>query len=136
MDRSAVQAVVVAHLPRLSQQLGLSSWEITIGYETRGGDGDGSLQRGECTRLLDYHSAAITLNPEAFADEEGVLATLRHELFHCVLSPFDLYLGAVERSCSETPAGLLTRIWEYSVERTVAALERMYQGLISPGDII
>jgi hypothetical protein len=130
MDRSAVAAIVAAHLPRLSAQLGLHHWEISVGYCAEPADKDGSLKRGECTRLVDYHSAHVNLNPEAFADEAAVLVTLRHELFHIVLAPFDLYSSAVERiELPEVAVGLLERVRDHAAETAVAGLERMWVGL-------
>jgi len=130
LDRSAVERVVLEHLPRLSVQLGLHQWEISAGYAAEPADDDGSLKRGECTRLIDYHSAHISLNPEAFADEAAVLVTLRHELFHIVLAPFDLYTSAVERiELPEVAEELLERVRDHAIERAVAGLERMWVGL-------
>ena len=133
MDQSAVERVVLAHLPRLSQQLGLSQWEISLGYSAQPSDDDGSLLRGDCTRLIDYQSAHISLNPTAFADEAAVLTTLRHELFHVVLAPLDLYTSAVEGiELPELAEELLARVRDHAIERAVAGLERMWEGLAAP----
>ncbi len=130
MDRSRVEAVVAKHLPGLQAELGLDRWTIQISYEATGADGDGYLRLGECTRLVDYESACFTLNPEGFSDEAAVLKTLRHELFHVVLAPFDLYLAAVERLGLTSPtAEVVGRVWDHAAERGVAALERMWRGL-------
>jgi hypothetical protein len=130
LDRSAVERVVLEHLPCLSVQLGLHQWEISAGCAAEPADDDGSLKRGECTRLIDYHSAHISLNPDAFADDAAVLVTLRHELFHIVLAPFDLYTSAVERiELPEVAEELLERVREHAIERAVAGLERMWVGL-------
>ena len=130
MDRSAVESLVVRHLSRLSARCGLHQWEITCGYAGEPAADDGTLNRGECTRLIDYHSAHITLNPDAFTDESGVLATLRHELFHIVLAPFDLYTSAVEGLELPTAAAeLLERVRDHALERAVAGVERMWAGL-------
>lgn len=56
MDHADVQRIVAEHLPRLSQRLGLSGWEITLEFSDKASDGDGTLHRGECTRLVDYQS--------------------------------------------------------------------------------
>lgn len=130
MDKSAVAQVVAEHLPRLSAQLGLHQWEITIGYASEAADDEGSLKRGECSRLVDYQSAHISLNPDAFADADGVLATLRHELFHIVLAPFDLYTSAVEvLELPDVAAELLERVRDHALERAVAGMERMWEGI-------
>jgi hypothetical protein len=130
VDRSAVERVLVEHLPALSQALGLSQWHISLGYDAALSTGDNCITRGECSRLLDYQSAHITLNPDVFADAEAVLATLRHELFHVVLAPFDLYTSAVDRlDLSDDATELLERIRDHATEQCVAALERLYEGL-------
>lgn len=130
MDRSAVAQVVAEHLPRLSQQIGLHQWDISVGYSAEQPDDSGSLKRGECTRLIDYHSAHISLNPDAFSDADGVLVTLRHELFHIVLAPFDLYTTAVEGiELPDVAAELLERLRDHAIERAVAGVERMWAGL-------
>ena len=132
MDRSVVESIVNDHITRLTSQFGLHQWEISAGYHPEPADDEGSLKRGECTRLIDYHIAHISLNPDAFADEAAVLATLRHELFHVVLSPFDLYTSAVERiELPEIAEELLERVRDHSIERCVAGMERMWVGLAS-----
>src|SRR5260370_42055938 len=97
MDRSEVKAIVDAEIGLLMRRLGISHWKVTVSYDPERCDGDGVLKRGECTRLVDYNSAHIRLNPESFDDGVCVLRTLRHELYHIVLSPFDLYSSAVDR---------------------------------------
>jgi hypothetical protein len=130
VDRSTVERVLIEHLPVLSHCLGLSQWQISLGYDSTLGNGEDGVTRGECSRLLDYQSAHITLNPDVFADNGTVLATLRHELFHIVLAPFDLYTSAVERiDLSDDVTELLDRIRDHAIEQTVIALERMYRGL-------
>jgi hypothetical protein len=130
LDRSSVQSIVERELPGLRARLGLEAWEIGWTVTPSSTDGDGHLLRGECTRLVDYHSASIVLNNEAFSDEEQVLRTLRHELFHVVLAPWDLYTSAVERvSLGADGAAVLDRVREHAVEHAVIALERMWSGL-------
>jgi hypothetical protein len=135
LDRTAVERVVLEHLPRLSAQLGLNHWEISVGYAAAPADDDGSLLRGDCTRLVDYQSAHVSLNPDAFADDTAVLVTLRHELFHIVLAPFDLYTSAVERiELPEPAAELLERVRDHAIERAVAGLENLWVGLTAKGE--
>ena len=131
MDRSRVESIVVRRLPELSRTLGLSQWDISLGYNSESSRDDGTLKKGECNRLIDYQSAHITLNPEAFGDEDAVLRTLRHELFHIVLAPFDLYTSAVaEIELPEVATDLLERVQGHAIERAVAGLERMWEGLL------
>jgi hypothetical protein len=130
MDRSAVERIVIEHLPAISRQLGLGHWAISVGFDQTLGMCDEGVTRGECSRLIDYQSAHLVFNPGAFEDAEAVLTTLRHELFHIVLAPFDLYTSAVERlELPDVAEELLARISDHATERCVAALERMHEGL-------
>jgi hypothetical protein len=130
MDRSEVIAIVERELEPLTHRFGLEHWEIKLSYSPEPIDSDGFLKRGECTRLVDYDSAYISLNPEGLEDEESVLKTLRHELFHIILSPFDLYLAAVERTDIVASSGeILHRVWDHASERSVINLERMWKGM-------
>jgi hypothetical protein len=131
MDRSAVEATVAREIGPLCARLGIEGWKIAVSYDPESVDGDGHLKHGECTRLVDYNSAHISLNPESFEDEDAVLRTLRHELFHVVLSPFDLYSSAVDRAI-DTPASvreILDRVWNHACERAVINLERMFSAM-------
>jgi hypothetical protein len=128
MDRSEVKAMVEGELEPLMQRLGIRHWKVRVSYDPESVDGEGHLKHGECTRLVDYNSAHISLNPESFDDEESVMRTLRHELFHIVLSPFDLYSSSVDRAI-EVPNAvreILDRVWNHACERAVINLERMF----------
>src|SRR4051812_30600557 len=97
MERSEVKAIVAVEIEPMMRRLGIAHWKVSLDYESIRPDSDGVLKRGECTRLVDYNSAYISLNPDSFADREAVVATLRHELFHIVLSPYDLYSSTIDR---------------------------------------
>jgi hypothetical protein len=132
VDRSAVQRVASENLGNLKRRLGLQGWEIGLGYSAEASH-DGSLDRGECTRLIDYQSAHISLNTEAFEWPDQVVATLRHEMFHVVLAPFDLYTSAVENlDLDPDTAEVLERVKQHALERCVAGLERMWEGMREP----
>jgi hypothetical protein len=130
MDRSECQAVVEGAMPPLMRRLGIPHWRVVVSYDPSAMDADGHLKHGECTRLVDYDSAHVKLNPESFDDREQLLRTLRHELFHIVLSPFDLYSTAIDRIEALDPIrDVLDRVWDHACERAVINLERMYAGL-------
>jgi hypothetical protein len=137
MDRSDVKAFADRELEPLKRRLGLSQWEIKLSCSCEAADGDGFVKRGECTRLIDYQSAHISLNPEAFEDEESLLKTLRHELFHIVLAPFDLYASLVAAAVEDNTAvrDMLDRVKDHSCELSVINLERMFQNLTTPADV-
>lgn len=130
MDRSEVKAIVDRELTPLCRRLGIDHWTIKYRVEARPADGDaGTLAKGECTRLVDYDDAFVTLNAEAFDDEAQVMKTLRHELFHIVLAPFDIFWQAVEQAVDAERWKILDCIWKHAVEQAVICLERMHYGL-------
>jgi hypothetical protein len=135
MDRSEVKAIVEREIEPLLRKVGIAHWKIRFSYQNESVDADGCLKHGECTRLVDYNVAHISLNPESFDDEDAVLRTLRHELFHVVLSPFDLYSSSVDQATSGTDLdvarGMLERVWNHACEKAVINLERMFFGLTS-----
>jgi hypothetical protein len=124
MDRSAVGAIVERELKPLQEKLGLCHWDIEVECGPIQGGGN-----GQCSRSADYDRATIELDPEQLDDEAHVLKVLRHELFHIVHSPFDLYSCAVDNAgLGKTMDDVLDRIWRHACEKTVINLERMYNG--------
>jgi hypothetical protein len=114
------------------ERLGIAHWKVKVGYDAIAPASDGSIQKGDCTRLVDYNAAFISLNPDAFDDRDEVMATLRHELFHIVLSPYDLFSSAIDRlELPGATANVLARVWDHSCEKAVVNLVRMFVGLTS-----
>jgi hypothetical protein len=131
MDSSAVRAVVEKELEPLMNRLGLGHWRVVVGYEPHTSEDTDCIPAGRCTPLVDYNSARIVLNPEAFEADEDLLKTLRHELFHLVVSPYHVYLHAVSASLPDKSplAPVLDEVWIHAMEMAVINLERMYFGL-------
>jgi hypothetical protein len=130
MDRSAVKKVVDGAIEPLIEKLGVPHWRIEVHYSLREST-DAFQVHAACTRDVNYNRAVIEFDPDQFDDEAHVLKALRHELFHVVLSPFDLFGQGVEQVVGEaSPAGkVLARTWKYAVEQGVINLERMFNGL-------
>jgi hypothetical protein len=126
MDRSAVEAIVRRSLDPMMTRLGIGHWTISMSFDLAE---QGTA--GECSRLPNYDSAAIRLNPAELHDEDGVLKTLLHELFHVVLSPFDLYSIGAEQAIGDDRAAraVLDQVWHHACERAVINLERLYVNL-------
>lgn len=135
MDRSAVKAIVEKNLDPLCRSFGIAHWKIAVSYQPEAADENGITEAGNCSRLVDYNKAGITLNPEAFETEEEVLWTLRHELFHIVAAPFDIFLNAVKRATEddEKSLAILKSVWTHAMEKCVINLERMYHGMTNRG---
>ena len=133
MDRSVAEKIVTQHIPELAKRLGLSYWSISFDFAPIAED-DGDPVYGSCRSLVDYQSATIALNPGEFATEAEILETLRHELFHLVLSPFNLFAEAVSKAfdSDDRAAAVLGRVLTHAKEQAVAGLERMHAGLTAP----
>lgn len=125
MDRAAVETVVDREIDDLIRRLGVAHWRIEVRYDLR----DDETQ-GECTRLVNYDRAVIRLNPELLDDEADVLRVLRHELFHIILSPIDLFTIAADTVIPESAAEVVSAVKHHAIERTVINIERLYRGLI------
>jgi hypothetical protein len=122
LDRSEVKRIVETNLAEMARKLGINHWEIKVVTDLYGDE-----VSGECTRLLDYESARINLNVDLMDDEEKLLRILRHELFHIVLSPFDLLDSALARmDLAADVKALLERIFDNCQEHGVRNLERMW----------
>jgi hypothetical protein len=131
LDRSEVKRIVEANIELLMEMTGVSHWEISISYQPREVTDDGMMNAGDCNRAIDYNSAHITLNPEAFDVEDEVLKTLRHELFHVVLSPFDLYTTAVSTIVAGDAKSILQRVSDHATEKAVKNLERLWYNAVT-----
>jgi hypothetical protein len=130
MDRGAVAAIVGRELGPLKSRLGIDHWDIEVTYGYIEGD-VGCTTKGRCRRQVDYDRATIEIDPEAHDDEADVLKTLRHELFHVVLAPYDLYTYSVDKAGLDSPINaVLDRVWGHACEKAVIRLEKMYQGLM------
>lgn len=132
MDRSEVKAIVDREIEPMMERLGIPHWRIVVNYDLRPReDNDYSPGIGDCTRRIDYTQASIGLDPDGLDDEDHVLEVLRHELFHVLLSPFDLFERAAANATrsDDTATAILARIWTFVTEQGVINLERMYEGL-------
>ncbi len=131
MDRSEVKAIVERELETLQKRLGLPHWRIVVGYEPESLNDPNMIRRGECVRMVDYNSTRVVLNPEAFDEESDVLATLRHELFHVVLAPFDVVFNAVAPALegNDVLRQSVESVRSHAEEQAVINLNRMYLGL-------
>lgn len=126
MDKSKLQAIVEAALPGYVTLFGLKRWKITLQYG-RLGDGNAA----ECSHDLSYSTATIGFDPEKHADEDQVLANLRHELFHLIHGPFDLFYNIAVAGMDEARGAVCDRAWTFSAEQTVVALEAMYAAMLT-----
>lgn len=137
MDRGEVKRVVDEHIGPLLQRLGIAHWRVDVRYEPRGTDEHGWVRPACVSVDEDYDQAFVTLNPEAFDTEEEAVRMLRHELFHVVLAPYDVFYGAVLPAFADNPvaARMLDSAWTRAIEQAAICLERMHRGLtVAPPD--
>lgn len=134
MDKSALKRFVEAHARDLMRRLGIPHWTVTFDYEMREPAGD-FARKAQCVRQVDYNRAVIRLDPEEFdeADRNDAHEYIRHEMFHIVLSPFDIFANVIEELYADDPVkkAMCETIWTHAQEQAVINLERMYQGLIA-----
>jgi hypothetical protein len=135
LDRSAVKAIVDRESGPLMRRLGISHWKIKFDYDLCERHDDRRTE-AECTRLVDYNDATVSFDPAAIDDEDHCLDVLRHELFHVVLAPIDIFSNAIRPIVEgdDKVQGVLESVKNHAVEQAVIALQRMYRGLTStPG---
>jgi hypothetical protein len=115
-------------------RLGIPHWGIVCTYEPIPSADDDWQHRADCQIAVNYNKALIRFNPEAFDDEADLVKTIRHELFHIVLSPYDVFLAVVRPLLEPTEVvGEMARAaWTHAIEQGVVNLERMYLGLTDP----
>jgi hypothetical protein len=130
MDRSAVKAIVEAHIDEYKEILGIAHWHITVGFDLRDPHAKATVS-GECTWYIDYERAAIRLDPDALDSEEEVLEVLRHELMHIVIAPISVFWNMVKPLLKDDPTRMemANSVHTHSIERCIINLERMYQNL-------
>lgn len=123
MDKSEVKRIVEANIDEMMRTLGVQHWSIAVSYEQP----ENPDWAASCERHLDYHKAIIKIAPDKADSEAGVLNSLRHELLHVVLAPFDLYREAMFQLISDRPEAdrLDSRMFRFTIEQMVLNLERM-----------
>lgn len=126
MDVSEARKIVEQHISQYMQMFGVNHWKLTVSYDLRE-SGDGTRRTAARVEMLvDYNSAAISIDPDCCDTEEDVLRHLRHELFHVVLSPYQLYRDVTANGKASEAA---SRVWVHCDEKAVINLERMYFSL-------
>lgn len=134
MDKSQVSALVKEELPALKRALGIPHWTVVVnvGVVPDHLDDPRFQINGRCNRMDKYEVASIDLDPECGETPEEVRKTLRHELFHVLLAPYDLFMAQVYAALvgRDDLIGVLQQCESHCVEKTVANLERMFWGVM------
>lgn len=119
MDTSLAQAIVQAHVLQMTIDLNVQDWNLAIAY------GHLDEDMGQVHMFTDYRKATITLDPSKHDDPAELLRTLRHELLHLHLGPYDLAEEALMQLLEERDQRLLRRLYTAACEQTVRNLETM-----------
>jgi hypothetical protein len=108
----------------MKRLLGVADWKIRIDFV----DHSAENLCGTCDRQLPYQIAVITIDPAAHSSQRDVLDTLRHELIHVMLAPFDSYRAlAIANIKPDSPMDKVEeKAWILSVESAVLAIERVF----------
>jgi hypothetical protein len=124
MTATQVRAIVEAHIDEMKRLLGVADWKIRVDFV----DHSAENLCGTCARQLPYQFAVITIDPVAHLSQRDVLDTLRHELIHVVLAPFDSYRAmAIANIKPDSPMDKVEdKAWKLSVESSVLAIERIF----------
>lgn len=127
MDQSACRHIVEKHIRQLKWELGLGDWDTCVIYVDDDPSRSNPDWSGWCTRRPAYRQARIFIDPAKAHSEAEVLDTLRHELLHVVLAPFDALYAFARRVCNddEVKLNLLADLWETCAELGVGNLERL-----------
>jgi hypothetical protein len=76
---------------------------------------------GTCAMNVNYSLATIEIDPIQHFSEEHFLETCEHELWHLVLSSFELYKESTEENYDFTKNNL----WSYAREQTIISLQNI-----------
>lgn len=128
MDKGECKEIVDRNITRLLISMGINHWDIHIGYNLRESNGS-KRAGGRCEATPDYNLALIQIDPDVHDDEKEVIKTLKHELFHVLLSPFDVYSEAVNLATADDPKSyqILERMFTHAKEKAVINLERFWR---------
>lgn len=134
MERKDAKKIIDRELVPLMERLGIPHWKVVITLGPIEQRPECSNIIGWCVRYPDYNQAEITINFDDIEDETMLMRTLVHELFHIVISPFDVYRDTITQHIEpDSHEGRSEcRLFTYVVEQTIINLERMYRGLSSP----
>lgn len=122
MDASEVKRIVETHVDILKEALALFHWRITISYDP---ERDG--WKASCDRNGgDYLRAAINIDPAKHGDEDDVVESLKHELIHLLLTPFDVYRNVLTAGVDEdsVEGQRELALWAHVVEQATVNIER------------
>lgn len=126
MDKSAVEAIVDKWLPIYQKMFGLDHYKIKVYYQHCGSDTEGWSNAATYDANPAYNLANLWLDPHQQDDEEDVLDSLRHELFHVVLDPYWAYRRIVNAGGEDQARE--KEVWRFFSEQAVVRLQNLFKG--------
>lgn len=130
MKKDAAKKIVDAHIKQLMWATQTQMWTVNIIY----GPCNNSWALAQVQISIDYFLADITINHAKHETEDQVLNSLRHELLHLVLAPFELYHEAMSETFKDDPKlmGIHKRLMTHACESMVHNLEHIFQHGVDP----
>lgn len=119
LSRREADRTLQKELCRLLKALHLSDWKVE-GCVGRAGGSDSIAEVGA---LDEYKVASITVDPERHDSLEEVAESVRHEVFHLLLAPFQAYRTALKDANGEDFRDLPS-LWDRCEEEVIRRLER------------
>ena len=122
MNAKDLRQLVERVLPSMLEAMGLERTRIEP--DIRGLD-DGEAASIEA--MPEYERAFLYIDPSKVSDERYALDTLRHELLHVLLSPYERYREFVAKVIDkDSPLHpVFETAWDHACEASVANLEIM-----------
>ncbi len=127
MDTSAVKRIVKKHLQPLQHRLQVQEWRVDVLYEALEGE-----TNARTNFIYPYRHAKVRIDPAQHDDEADVIRSLRHELAHLVLAPFDHAINTAQRILEndDTASRAFDEARRFAVEECIVNLERMLDAKI------
>ena len=128
MDKSRVCKIIKKVMPALQSLLALEDWKFDITVEHIGpedGEDRQSVLMGSCVAQANYHTAAITINPEQCGSPKDVVDILRHEMIHGFHSDHDIMRGQLRHVVDEKMFKMFEEVYYHAAEKTVCRIEAM-----------
>ena len=125
MDKNkALKAVTAKFVSRWKHLLSIEEWDINMRYTSLE---DGTL--GCCSVTPAHKYATILIDISQNKDENELLETVRHEMFHIVHAHFEGYREAAIEHLSPGVAKALDAVYSIAAEDVVLKLEHLMKKL-------
>lgn len=94
MNEKELKHIVDCNTEKMIKELGLGAWQIEFKYGIPDNCDDDTTVGGRCKANIEAKRATIILNPQVLTTKKRAISTLRHELVHLIMKPFEKYRRA------------------------------------------